>query len=136
MAIGCRPFLSAQPRAPYEPNWVCSRSHRALFMPGFRSTKRTTSLRRTFILERPGEHLCQSALMSPGAWAVVKPKPMAAKNVQTAPALVTRGYVSVGIAYETEAKVEPGRTIGNFPESPPRKSSTRLLQRSKVIETP
>jgi molybdate transport system substrate-binding protein len=58
------------------------------------------------------------ALISLGAWAAAAPKLMYAENVRTALALVARRHVSVGIVYETDAKVEPGvKIIGTFPET-------------------
>jgi molybdate transport system substrate-binding protein len=60
----------------------------------------------------------KSALISLGVWAAVAPKLMNAENVRTALALVARRHVSVGIVYETDAKVEPDvKIIGIFPES-------------------
>src|SRR5215471_1028357 len=66
----------------------------------------------------PAGIYAKSVLISLGAWAAAQPKLMNAENVRTALALVARGYVSVGIVYETDAKVEPGvKIIGTFPES-------------------
>jgi molybdate transport system substrate-binding protein len=60
----------------------------------------------------------KSALISLGAWAAAARKMMYAENVRTALALVARRHVSVGIVYETDAKVEPDvKIIGTFPES-------------------
>src|SRR5262252_2924332 len=66
----------------------------------------------------PAGIYAKSVLTSLGAWEAAQPKLMNADNVRTALALVARGYVSVGIVYETDAKVEPGvKIIGTFPES-------------------
>jgi molybdate transport system substrate-binding protein len=66
----------------------------------------------------PAGIYAKSALTSLGAWAALVPKLMNAENVRTALKLVARGYVPVGIVYETDAKVEPSvKIIGTFPES-------------------
>jgi molybdate transport system substrate-binding protein len=68
--------------------------------------------------EVPGDIYAKRALISLGAWAAVAPKLMNVENVRTALALVAQEYVSAGIVYETDAKVEPGvKIIGTFPES-------------------
>src|SRR5215467_6001699 len=68
----------------------------------------------------PAGVYAKSVLISLGAWEAAQSKLMVADNVRTALALVARGYVSVGIVYETDAKVEPGvKIIGTFPESTP-----------------
>src|SRR5262249_29655776 len=54
----------------------------------------------------PAGIYAKSVLISLGAWAAAQPKLMHAENVRTALALVARGDVSVGIVYETDAKVD------------------------------
>jgi molybdate transport system substrate-binding protein len=67
----------------------------------------------------PAGIYAKSILISLGAWAAAQPKLMNAENVHTALALVARGYVSVGIVYETDAKDDPSvKIVGTFPESP------------------
>ena len=66
----------------------------------------------------PAGIYAKSVLISLGAWEAAQPKLMNAENVRTALALVARGLVSVGIVYETDAKVDPDvKIIGTFPES-------------------
>jgi molybdate transport system substrate-binding protein len=65
----------------------------------------------------PAGIYAKSALISLGAWAAIAPKLKQAENVRTTLALVAGRYVSVGIVYETDAKVEPAvKIIGTFPE--------------------
>jgi molybdate transport system substrate-binding protein len=66
----------------------------------------------------PSGIYAKSILISLGAWAAAQQKLMNAENARTALALVARGYVSLGIVYETDAKIEPGvKIVGTFPES-------------------
>jgi molybdate transport system substrate-binding protein len=59
----------------------------------------------------------KAALEKLGAWQAVEPKMAMAENVRAALALVARGEATLGIVYETDAKVEPGvKIIGVFPE--------------------
>ena len=65
----------------------------------------------------PAGIYAKSALMALGVWAAAEPKLMNAENVRTTLALVAKDYASIGIVYETDAKVEPGvKIIGTFPD--------------------
>jgi molybdate transport system substrate-binding protein len=66
----------------------------------------------------PAGLYAKAALQSLGAWAAAEPKLAMAENVRATLAFVARGETSVGIVYETDAKVEPAvKIIGVFPES-------------------
>jgi len=67
----------------------------------------------------PAGIYAKSVLISLGAWAAAQPKLTYADNVRTALALVALGnVVSLGIVYETDAKIEPRvKIVGIFPES-------------------
>jgi len=67
----------------------------------------------------PAGVYAKSILISLGAWAAAQPKLTYADNVRTALALVALGnVVSLGIVYETDAKIEPRvKIVGIFPES-------------------
>lgn len=59
----------------------------------------------------------KAALEKLGAWAAAEPKFAMTDNVRAALLLVSRGEATLGIVYETDAKVEPGvKIIGAFPE--------------------
>jgi molybdate transport system substrate-binding protein len=59
----------------------------------------------------------KAALEKLGLWASVEPKMAMADNVRAALILVARGEATLGIVYETDAKVEPGvKIIGVFPD--------------------
>jgi len=67
----------------------------------------------------PAGIYAKSVLTSLGAWEAAQPKLIVAENVRTALAIVALGHVvSLGIVYETDAKVEPRvKIVGSFPES-------------------
>jgi molybdate transport system substrate-binding protein len=68
--------------------------------------------------EVPAGIYAKLELMTLGAWAAVRSKLIQAENVRAALALVARGSTSVGIVYETDAKVEPNvKILGTFPET-------------------
>jgi molybdate transport system substrate-binding protein len=74
----------------------------------------------------PAGIYAKSALMSLGAWAAAEPKLRQAENVRAALALVAQDAVSVGIVFESTARVEPDvKIIGIFPQS-----STRQIKYS------
>src|SRR5258705_7568093 len=51
-----------------------------------------------------------------GAWQAAEPKFAMAESVRAALTLVARGEANLGIAYSTDAKVEPGvKIVGTFP---------------------
>jgi molybdate transport system substrate-binding protein len=59
----------------------------------------------------------KAALEKLGAWAAAEPKFAMAENVRAALTLVGRGEATLGIVYETDAKVEPNvKIVGRFPE--------------------
>ncbi len=58
----------------------------------------------------------KAALEKLGIWQAAEPKFAMVENVRAALALVARSEASLGIVYETEAKVEPSvKIIGTFP---------------------
>jgi len=58
----------------------------------------------------------KAALETLGAWQAAEPKMAMAENVRAALVLVARGEASLGIVYETDAKVEPNvKIVGAFP---------------------
>jgi molybdate transport system substrate-binding protein len=58
----------------------------------------------------------KAALEKLGAWSAAEPKFAMAESVRAALLLVSRGEATLGIVYETDAKVEPGvKIIGAFP---------------------
>ncbi len=58
----------------------------------------------------------KAALEKLGSWAAAAPKFAMAENVRAALVLVGRGEASLGIVYETDAKVEPNvKIVGTFP---------------------
>jgi molybdate transport system substrate-binding protein len=64
----------------------------------------------------PVGRYAKRALEKLGAWAAAAPKFAMTENVRAALTLVARGEASLGIVYETDAKVEPGvKIIGVFP---------------------
>jgi molybdate transport system substrate-binding protein len=64
----------------------------------------------------PVGRYARAALEKLGAWAAAAPKMAMTENVRAALALVARGEAPLGIAYETDAKVEPGvKIVGTFP---------------------
>lgn len=58
----------------------------------------------------------KAALKKLGSWHAAEAKFAMTENVRAALALVARGEATLGIVYETDAKVEPGvRIVGVFP---------------------
>ncbi len=65
----------------------------------------------------PAGRYAKAALETLGVWAAAEPKLAQAANVRAALAFVARGETSVGIVYETDARIEPKvKIIGTFPE--------------------
>ena len=65
----------------------------------------------------PAGLYAKEALESLGAWAAAEPKLAMAQDVRAALAFVARRKTSVGIVYETDAKIESFvKIIGIFPE--------------------
>jgi molybdate transport system substrate-binding protein len=65
----------------------------------------------------PAGLYAKAALESLGAWAAAEPKLAMAEDVRAALAFVARRKTSVGIVYETDAKIESFvKIIGIFPE--------------------
>jgi molybdate transport system substrate-binding protein len=65
----------------------------------------------------PAGLYAKAALEKLGAWAAAEPKLAQAENVRATLAFVARGETSLGIVYETDAKVEPKvKVIGTFPD--------------------
>jgi molybdate transport system substrate-binding protein len=66
----------------------------------------------------PAGLYAKAALESLGAWAAAEPKLAMAEDVRAALAFVARRRTSIGIVYETDAKIESFvKIIGIFPES-------------------
>ena len=66
----------------------------------------------------PAGKYAKAALETLGSWAAVEKKIAMAENVRAALALVARGEASLGIVYETDAKIEPGvKVVGVFPSN-------------------
>jgi molybdate transport system substrate-binding protein len=64
----------------------------------------------------PAGKYAKAALQQLGAWDAASPKLAMADNVRAALMLVARSEASLGIVYETDAKVERGvKIIGHFP---------------------
>jgi molybdate transport system substrate-binding protein len=64
----------------------------------------------------PVGRYAKAALEKLGSWAAAEKKFAMAENVRAALVLVARGEATLGIVYETDAKVEPGvRIVGRFP---------------------
>ena len=58
----------------------------------------------------------KAALEKLGAWAAAAPKFAMTENVRVALALVARGEATLGIVYETDARIEPNvKIVGVFP---------------------
>lgn len=69
------------------------------------------------VKEVPAGLYAKAALESLGAWAAAEPKLAMTENVRGALAFVARRVTSVGIVYETDAKIESFvKVIGIFPE--------------------
>jgi molybdate transport system substrate-binding protein len=65
----------------------------------------------------PAGLYAKAALEKLGVWSSVESKIAMAENVRAALVLVARGEASLGIVYETDAKIDPGvKIIGVFPE--------------------
>ena len=59
----------------------------------------------------------KSALEKLGSWAAAQSKFAMVDNVRAALTLVARGEATLGIVYETDAKVEPNvKIVAHFPE--------------------
>src|SRR6516225_5168920 len=70
------------------------------------------------VREVPVGLYARAALERLGAWAAVEPKMDMAANVRAALRRVARGQASLGIVYETDAKIEPAvKVIGVFPDN-------------------
>jgi molybdate transport system substrate-binding protein len=64
----------------------------------------------------PAGRYAKAALTSLGAWTAAEPKLAQAENVRAALAYVARGETTLGIVYQTDAKIEPGvKIVGVFP---------------------
>jgi len=64
----------------------------------------------------PAGLYAKAALTSLGAWQTAEPKLAQAENVRATLAYVARGETPLGIAYSTDAKIEPKvKIIGTFP---------------------
>jgi molybdate transport system substrate-binding protein len=69
------------------------------------------------VKEVPAGLYAKAALESLGAWTAAEPKLAMAVNVRAALAFVARRQTSIGIVYETDAKIESFvKIIGIFPE--------------------
>ena len=65
----------------------------------------------------PAGLYAKAALEKLGGWAAAEPKLAMAENVRATLSFVARGETSVGIVYETDAKVEPKvKIVGVFPD--------------------
>jgi molybdate transport system substrate-binding protein len=65
----------------------------------------------------PAGKYAKAALEKLGLWTSVESKMAMTENVRAALALVARAEATLGIVYETDAKVEPGvKIVGVFPE--------------------
>jgi molybdate transport system substrate-binding protein len=65
----------------------------------------------------PAGLYAKAALEKLGVWSSVESRIAMAENVRAALVLVARGEASLGIVYETDAKIDPGvKIIGVFPE--------------------
>jgi molybdate transport system substrate-binding protein len=65
----------------------------------------------------PAGLYAKAALEKLGSWAAAEPKLAQAENVRATLAFVARGETSIGIVYETDAKIEPNvKIIGAFPD--------------------
>ncbi len=65
----------------------------------------------------PAGKYAKAALEKLGAWAAAEPKLAQAENVRATLAYVARGETSLGIVYETDAKIEPKvKIVGVFPD--------------------
>jgi molybdate transport system substrate-binding protein len=66
----------------------------------------------------PAGKYAKAALEKLGAWAAAEPKLAPAENVRAALMLVAHGGASLGIVYETDARIEPDvKIVGRFPEN-------------------
>jgi molybdate transport system substrate-binding protein len=69
------------------------------------------------VLAVPAGKYAKAALQKLGGWAAAEHKLTEARNVRAALEMVGRGEASLGIVYETDAKVEPRvKIVGHFPE--------------------
>ncbi len=98
----------------------------------------------------PVGHYAKAALEKLGSWQAAEPKFAMADNVRAALLLVARGEATLGIVYETDAKVEPGvKIIGAFPrrfasadhlsgrsDRPPQSGDGHRLSRIPALGTP
>jgi molybdate transport system substrate-binding protein len=65
----------------------------------------------------PAGKYAKAALEKLGSWDAAEKKLAPAENVRAALALVGRGEASLGIVYETDAKIEPNvKIVGHFPD--------------------
>jgi molybdate transport system substrate-binding protein len=65
----------------------------------------------------PAGKYAKAALQKLGGWSAAEHKITEARNVRAALEMVGRGETSLGIVYETDAKVEPRvKFVGHFPE--------------------
>jgi molybdate transport system substrate-binding protein len=70
------------------------------------------------VLAVPAGKYAKAALQKLGGWAAAKPKLMQDMDVRAALELVARGRASLGIVYETDAKIEPRvKIVGHFPKN-------------------
>lgn len=66
----------------------------------------------------PAGHYAKAALESLGMWAAVENRLAMAENVRATLVLVSRNEASLGIVYETDARIDPGvKIVGTFPDS-------------------
>jgi molybdate transport system substrate-binding protein len=69
------------------------------------------------VLAVPAGKYAKAALQKLGGWAAAEHKLEETRNVRAALEMVGRGEASLGIVYETDAKVEPRvKIVGHFPE--------------------
>lgn len=80
--------------------------------------------------EVPAGKYGRAALARLGVWPQVKDRLAPAENVRAALLYVSRGEASLGIVYDTDARVDPGvRIVGLFPEN----SHPRIVYPAAVL---